>query len=138
MGGDGNEAQELNIRTVQGAGEGGRDSISIELPALTHALERIVVNGKELDMRGLCGVRIGIGTGKPHPEMTLETAQGEGEDRRDSLSIELPSRIHAIERIVVNGKELDMRGLCGVRIGMGTGKPLPEMTLQYIPECFRR
>ena len=72
MGGDGNEAQELNIRTVQGAGEGGRDSISIELPALTHALERIVVNGKELDMRGLCGVRIGMGTGKPLPEMTLQ------------------------------------------------------------------
>ena len=45
MGGDGNEPQELNIRTVQGAGEGGRDSISIDLPALTHALERIVVNG---------------------------------------------------------------------------------------------
>ena len=72
MGVDGNEPQELNIRTVQGAGEGGRDSISIDLPALTHALERIVVNGKELDMRGLCGVRIGIGTDMPHPVMTLE------------------------------------------------------------------
>ena len=69
MGGDGNEPQELNIRTVQGAGEGGRDSISIDLPA---RIERIVVNGKELDMRGLCGVRIGIGTDMPHPVMTLE------------------------------------------------------------------
>ena len=40
--------------------------------------------------------------------------------------------------IVVNGKELDMRGLCGVRIGIGTDMPHPVMTLEYIPEHFRR
>ncbi len=67
---DEDELRELRIRTVRG--EGGRDSLFISLPALTFQLERIVINGKELDMKGLTSVRIRVDSNERCPVMQVE------------------------------------------------------------------
>ena len=57
---------------------------------------------------------------------------------KDSISITLPAVNHRLERIVVNGKELDMEGLSSVLITIDAKTVCPVMRLEYVPEFFRR
>ena len=68
-------------------------------------------------------------------ELRIRTVRGE--DGRDSLFICLPALTFQLERIVINGKELDMNGLTGVHIRVDSNERCPVMQVEYIPEYFR-